>query len=180
MRSRVSIVSLVSLSGMLLSAGIVLAASTGILMPSNDGYYAQWTKSGGTYHYQNVDELNCNGVTDYNYTNVLGRKDSYRISLASLPSYATITSIEVSPCAWKAIGANNPTLYVQLRWQGTDKPAVKSYVLKSTTYAQLATSTFSGLNWSKTPSSTLEAIVKYASGTSSGVAVSNVRVRINY
>src|SRR5437868_12337378 len=77
----------------------VLASTTGILPPSSDGNYLQWTPSAGTTHYTLVDESACNGTTDYNSTGTIGNRDSYGVSLASVGNGAVISQIDIAPCA---------------------------------------------------------------------------------
>ena len=60
----------------LLLTQLVLADSTGSLLPSSDGAYLQWTPKTGTTHYTMVDESSCNGTTDYNSTNTVVNRDS--------------------------------------------------------------------------------------------------------
>ncbi len=69
------------------------------IMPTSDGTYTQWNTSAGATHYVLVDEAVCNGTTDYNRETTVGQRDSYGVSLASVPNGATITQIELKPCA---------------------------------------------------------------------------------
>ena len=82
-----------------IQSGAVHAATTASLLPSGEGTNRTWTTSTGTVHYALVDESPCNGVTDYVVTNTVGSRDSYQVSLASVPTNAVITGIAVAPCA---------------------------------------------------------------------------------
>src|SRR5689334_12259935 len=82
----------------LLTASQAFAAITGTLLPVSDGHYAQWTPSTGTSHFANVDETPCN-TTDFNSTTVVRNRDSYGVSVSSIPDGATITQIDIKPCA---------------------------------------------------------------------------------
>lgn len=80
----------------------VRAATTGALIPIADGAQRQWNGVPFLWpnnHYWRVDEAACNGNTDYNYTTTLGREDSYKVDLSSIPDGSTINKIIVSVCA---------------------------------------------------------------------------------
>src|SRR4051812_25134137 len=93
------LVAMASLSFLLFSSSSAFAASVGPLVPTSDGNYSQWTPSTGTSHFANVDDTVCNGGSDYNSTTGVGNRDSYGVSLSSVPDGATITQIDVKPCA---------------------------------------------------------------------------------
>ena len=89
----------VLVTSFLLSAvATVIAASTSSLLPTGEGTYLQWTPKSGSTHYTMVDESSCNGTTDYVSTTVTGSRDSYQVSLSSIPDGSTITNIAVTPC----------------------------------------------------------------------------------
>src|SRR5260221_7255137 len=90
---------------------IVLADQTSSLLPQNDGTYTQWNPKSGTTHFTQVDEATCNGQANYVHTTTVGNRDSYGISLASIPDGSTITQLDITPCASRAnSGGTNPTM----------------------------------------------------------------------
>ena len=123
----------------------IFADSTGNILPSSDGPYLQWTPKTGTTHYTMVDESTCNGTTDYNSTNTVGNRDSYGVSLSSVPNGSTITAIEINPCASRnKTGGSFSTMNVFYRFSGVDSAYAGNYALTGTTPTQLASTTFSG------------------------------------
>lgn len=164
----------------LLLAQLVFADSTGSLLPSSDGAYLQWTPKTGTTHYTMVDESTCNGTTDYNSTNTVGNRDSYGVSITSIPDGSTITAVEITPCASRnANGSGSATMNVFYRFSGVDSADAGGYALTGTTPTQLATTTFSGLSLSKSASSTLE-IGAVLSAGNKGARLSRIAVVITY
>ncbi|OGN09963.1 MAG: hypothetical protein A3J46_04505 [Candidatus Yanofskybacteria bacterium RIFCSPHIGHO2_02_FULL_41_11] len=170
----------ISATVVLLLAQFVFADSTSSLLPSSDGAYLQWTPKTGTTHYTMVDESSCNGKTDYNSTNTVGNRDSYGVSLASVPSGSTITAIEITPCASRnSNGSGSATMNVFYRWSGVDSSDAGNYALTGTTPTQLAATTFSGLSLSRLASSTLEIGAVLSAGTK-GARLSRVAVVVTY
>ena len=74
------------------------ASTTGILVPTYEGYYKEWKPSTGSTHYTLVDETPCNS-TDYNATTTIAKRDSYGISLSTVGNGAYISQIDIQPCA---------------------------------------------------------------------------------
>jgi hypothetical protein len=151
------------LAGLFLTLAVVTlivlpnAFATNELLPSADGNYLQWTPSTGSTHYTLVDEQVCNGTTDYNFTTTVGNRDSYSVSLASVPNAATITSIKITPCASRnSNGGANPVMNVFYRFNGVNSADAGAYSLTGTTPINLATTTFSSLSLVKSSTSTLE------------------------
>ena len=165
----------------LLLVQLVFADSTSSLLPSSDGAYLQWTPSTGTTHYTLVDESTCNGTTDYNSTNTVGNRDSYGISLASVPNGSTITAIEITPCASrnKSTGGGSATMDVFYRYNGVDSADAGNYALAGTTPTQLAATTFSGLSLVKGSSSALQIGAVLSAGTK-GARLSRIAVVVTY
>lgn len=170
-----------SLIATLLLAQLVFADSTSSIFPSSDGAYLSWTPSTGTTHYTLVDESTCNGATDYNSTNTVGNRDSYGVSLTSVPNGSTITAVEITPCASrnKAHGGSSSTMNVFYRWNGADSADAGNYVLTGTTPTQLAATTFSGLSLVKGSASTLQIGAIFSAGTR-GARLSRIAVVITY
>lgn len=164
-----------------LLAQLVFANSTASLLPSSDGAYVQWTPKTGTTHYTLVDESTCNGTTDYNSTNTVGNRDSYGVSLASVPNGSTITAIEITPCASrnKSTGGGSATMNVFYRFSGVDSADAGSYALTGTNPTQLAATTFSGLSLVKGTASTLQIGAVLSDGTK-GARLSRIAVVVTY
>ncbi len=166
--------------GVFLLAQFVFANVTGSLLPSSDGAYLQWTPNTGTTHYTMVDESSCNGATDYNSTNTVGNRDSYGVSLASVPNGSTITAIEITPCASRnKNGGHSATMNVFYRYSGVDSSDAGNYSLTGTTPTQLAATTFSGLSLVKGPASTLQIGAVLSAGTK-GARLSRIAVVVTY
>src|SRR6266404_4982316 len=156
------------------------ADSSSSLLPQSDGNYTQWTPSAGTSHFALVDEGACNGATDYNSTTVVGNRDSYGVSVASIPDGAVITKIEIKPCASRvSTGGTNPVMNVFYRYGGVDSVDAGAYSLSGLTPADLATTTFSGTSLLKTATSTLDIGAILTSGTK-GAKLSRVAAVLTY
>jgi hypothetical protein len=174
-------------AGSALAVGLIvhilptLANTTPELLPTGDGTYVQWSTSTGSSHSVNVDESTCNGVTDYNYTNTVGNRDSYTLSLASIPDGSTITAIAITPCASKNATTSTSTLDVFYRFGTTNSADMGSYQLTgtSTTPIQLATTTYSGLSHLKGAASTLQIGAVLSSG-SAGARLSRVSAIVTF
>jgi len=127
-----------------------------------------------------VDELSCNGTTDYNYTNTVGNRDSYGVNLASVPDGSTVTAIEITPCASRNQNGNgSATMNVFYRWNGTDSADAGTYALTGTTPTQLAATTFGGLSLVKGSASTLQIGAVLSAGTK-GARLSRIAVVATY
>jgi hypothetical protein len=77
--------------------------------------------SNSSLNFKLVDETSCNGNADYVWTKTAGARDSYRVSLASIPDHALITEIRVTPCASRHFGSKDPvdpTFVAFYRWNG--------------------------------------------------------------
>lgn len=152
----------------LLAAGtfaVALAATTASLVPTGLGTYSAWTPSTGTTHYTLVDESTCNGNTDYVSTVTAGARDSYAVSLASIPNGSTITGVSVTPCAGKAKSTGTANISVFYRLNGTNSADSAAYSLTGTTPAALAATNYSGLSTVKASSTQLEVGAVFVSGT---------------
>ena len=162
-------------------ATAVHAATTSALLPSGEGTNLAWTPSTGTVHYTLVDESACNGVTDYVSETTVGDRDSYQVSLATVPAGATITGVAVKPCASRnSSGGGSSVLDVFYRLNGVASADAGAYSLPTgTTPAVLATTTFSGLSTVKNASTTLEVGAVYTSGTK-GIRLSHVATVVTY
>ena len=166
----------------LLSLGLVsvaLAATTATLLPTAEGTYLQWTPKSGSTHYTMVDETSCNGTTDYVATTVTGNRDSYQVSLSSIPDGATITNIAVTPCASKNKSSGSSVMNVFYRLNGANSADQGSYSLTGTTPVALATTNFSSLSIVKASSTAVQVGAVYTSGTG-GARLSRVATVITY
>jgi hypothetical protein len=158
----------------------VSASVSSVIVPISDGNYTQWTPSVGTSHFANVDDSSCNGTTDYNSTTAVGNRDSYGVSLSSIPNGATITQIDIKPCASRVnSGGTNPIMNVFYRENGSDSADSGSYSLTGTTPTDLATTSFSGLSTVKSSATTLEIGAVLTSGTK-GARLSRIATQITF
>lgn len=156
------------------------AVNTSSLLPMSDGTYTAWTPSTGALHYQLVDESSCNGTTDYNSTTVVGNRDSYGVSLTSVPNGSTITNIQITPCASRNnSGGGSSTMNVFYRFGGVDSADAGAYALTGTTPTALSATNFSLLSLSKVSTSTLQVGAIYSAGTK-GARLSRVATVITY
>ncbi len=164
--------------GMSLSAE---AAVTSTVYPTSDGNYQQWTPNAGVTRYTQVDETTCNGNTDYISEATVGERNSFGISLSSVPDGATITQISITPCASRNSGGGggSATLKVFYRFNGSDSADFGSYALTGTTPANLAATNIGSLGLVKTSSSTLEVGAVYSAGTK-GARLSRFATVITY
>ena len=164
----------------LLLPQIALADQTSSLLPSSDGHYLQWTPKSGTTHFTEVDETTCDGQTTFNHTATVGDRDSYGISLSSIPDGATITQLDITPCASRInTGGTNPVMNIFYRLNGVDSSDAGNYSLTGVTPVGLATTTFSGLSTNKSPSTTLETGAVLTSSTK-GARLSQIAVKVTY
>ncbi len=156
------------------------AAGTFSLLPNGEGSNLQFTPSAGATHYTLVDETPCNGTTDYNRTTTVGHRDSYTVSLSSVPDGATVTDIAIKPCASRnSGGGGSSTMNVFYRFNGATSTDAGAYALSGTTPAELATTTFSSLSLDKVSTSTAEIGAVYSAGTR-GVRLSRISAIITY
>ncbi len=157
------------------------AATTATLLPTGEGTNLAWTPSAGSTHYTLVDEASCNGTTDYVSETTVGDRDSYTVSLATIPNGATITNIALTPCASRnSSGGGSATLNVFHRFNGTASADAGAYALPTgTTPVALATTNFAGLSHVKRSTSTLQVGAVYSAGTR-GVRLSRLATVITY
>ena len=110
--------SIISAALAMSAISVASAATTGVLLPSADGTYKQWTPNSGTTHYTRVNESTCDGNTSYNSTDVVSNRDSYAVTISSIPVGSTITEIDISPCASRdASGGTSPVMNVFYRFK---------------------------------------------------------------
>jgi hypothetical protein len=159
------------------SAGVALASST-VVLPTGAGSFNTWKPSTGTTHYTLVDETTCNGTTDYVSTTVAGNRDSYSVSLASVPDGAIIRGVTVSPCASKLKSSGSATLGVFYSLNGVNS-ADGTFYLTGTTPTEIGGYTYSGLNVTKSSSTTLESGVVLTTGAA-GARVSRLATTVSY
>ncbi len=166
--------------GFLLMHTSALAATTAVLLPSADGANNDWTPKAGATHYTMVDEAACNGTSDYVSETSVGGRDSFSVSLASVPTNAVITDITLVPCASRNnSGGGSSTMSVFYRWNGTASADFGAYNLTGTTPTALASTTISGLSLVNATASTLEVGAVYVSGTK-GARLSRLATVITY
>lgn len=172
----------VAVGGFAVWVSYSIAAVTSILPPVADGSYKQWTPtgSGTTAHYTKVDESVCNGISDYVYTTSVGKKDSYKVDISSIPKGAVITSITVTPCASaNSNSGNNSRMRVFYRTGATDYTHPTVYDLLGTTPTNLPSRSWNGLEMVKVSNTNLEVGAYYESGDK-GVRLSRIAVNITY
>ena len=173
-----------SLSALCVLGGSVAAwaSMTAGLGPISDGVYQEWYPASST-HWTLVDDFKpCNGNTDYVTTTVAGRRDSYGISLSTVPATSTISAIEVGVCASSLFSAGTTsTIRLFYRWNGVDVFATSTYELSTSTVPVVLSPfvMFSGLSLPMSATSTLEIGTMYVTGTR-GAKVSAMRAQITY
>ncbi len=165
---------------------LVFADTTGNIPPTADGTYLQWKPNTSTIHYTMVDEVFCNGTTDYNYTKTVGNKDSYVINISSIPLGATINTITITPCASaNLLNTSTPVtssiaLFYRLNG-GFESVLGSGYNFQSdwNTPIPLSSTVFNGLGIIKQPSTTLEAGAKFVSGMA-GARLSQIYASVSF
>ena len=161
------------------SAAIVFASTTATILPTGVGAYSTWTPSTGTTHYTLVDESSCNGTTDYVSTTVNGNRDSYAVSVSSVPNGSVITGISLTPCASKTTSSGTSNMAVFYRLNGTNSADSTTYTLSGTKPVDLSSSSSTGLAVTKNSSTTLEIGAILSSGTT-GARLSRIATVITY
>jgi hypothetical protein len=172
----------IAVSLLLVSASTqAFAATTGNLLPTSAGNYQQWTPKSGANHVTMVDESSCNGTSDYNSETTLTQRDSYGISLSTVPNGATITQIAITPCASRhTTGGGSSTFNVFYRLNGVDSADAGAYALPSgTTPVGLTTTNYSSLSVVKSAGTTFEIGGVYSAGTK-GVRLSQITTQLTY
>lgn len=159
--------------------GVAMALTSSAILPSGVGTYSAWTPSTGTTHYTLVDESACNGTTDYVSTAVNGNRDSYAVSLASIPNGSVITGVSLTPCASKSATSGIANMSVFYRLNGVNSADSATYSLSGTKPVNLAATNYSGLSVTKNASTTLEAGAVLVSGTQ-GARLSRLATVITY
>lgn len=172
-------IGMIAMVAILMFAYLAFADGTGSLLPTSDGAYTQWTPSTGSTHYTLVDESSCNGTSDYNSTNTVGNRDTYGVSIASVPNGATVTEVAITPCASNDKNGQGSTLNVFYRWNGANSADAGNYTLSGTTPTQLSTATFSGLSFVKGSGSILEVGAVLSAGAK-GARLSRLATVVTY
>ncbi len=158
---------------------IAFASTTASIVPTGAGNYSAWTPSTGTTHYTLVDESSCNGTTDYVSTTGAGNRDSYSVSLASVPNGASITGISITPCASKDATSGTANMSVFYRLNGVDSADGAAYALSGKTPVGLSATNYTGLSVTKNASTTLEIGAVRVSGTT-GARLSRIATVVTY
>lgn len=161
---------------------------SGILLPSADGAYSQWIPKNGTStpHYTMVNDMVCNGTSTYNFARTAGNRDSYKVSIASIPDKAAITQISITPCASNDLVSSQSStaavMRVFYRFNGVSGPDRGNYKLAGIVPYNLATTTFSGLSLVKSSSSILEigAVISSSTSNTRGARLSRIAATITY
>lgn len=158
---------------------VAFASTTSAILPTGVGNYSAWTPSTGSTHYTLVDESSCNGTTDYVSTTAVGVRDSYAVSLSSIPDGALITGISLTPCASKIKNSGTVTMSLFYRANGVNSADGSAYTLSGATPIDLSATNYSGLSITKNASTTLEAGAVLVSGTI-GARLSRLATVITY
>ena len=176
MRKYIGILGIIAIS---LMAGVVYATSFIYLDPSAEGTYLQWTPKVGSVHYAMVDDMSCNGQTDYNYTNLASARDSYAVDLSHLPNGMIINQIDIHPCA-STNGMGSPSsMRVFYRLNGIDSISTSNYTLTGDTPIELGKTSFTGLSVIKNTGTTLEIGSQFLKGIS-GARLGDIYTVITY
>lgn len=156
------------------------ATAYGPFMPVADGTYQSWFPQGSASHYRNVDDLPCNGLSDYNVTTIVGARDAYRIDLSSIPDGTWIDAIVITPCAGyvpRGASTSLPIMNVFYTLDGSFGGDFGNYRPNSLVPTQLASTTIS-TGFMKTATTTIEIGAVYSGpslpGSLAGVRLSNI------
>ncbi len=171
----------VGLLSSLVVSQVALADVTGTLIPFHDGGLRQLNPSQlGARRVSMVDEQQCNGRTDYNFTNVVGAKDSYMVDLRSVPNGAIVYGIEIIPCASAHQNGNIASVMnVFHRFNGNMSRLMGNYALNGFEPAVLPSTEFMGLSLVKSSNSVLEVGAVLSAGNR-GMRLSHMAVRVHY
>ena len=179
--SRVFNSTVLALVALFVFTPFVSADQTSNLLPVSAGNYQQWSPKSGSNHVAMVDEAVCNGTSDFNSTATLSERDSYGITVSPIPDGATITQIDVTPCASRrSTGTGTSTLDVFYRLNGVDSADGGAYALPTgITPVVLSTTSFTGFSVNKSSTTTLEIGAEYDSGNK-GVRLSQITTIVTY
>ncbi len=162
------------------------AAISPILRPVADGHYTGWSQNvPASGNFSLVNDDYCDGNGTYTYTNTLGNRESYQVSLDSVPPGSVIRTISITPCAANNLpGTISSTMKVFHRFNGFnsgDAPGSGYYLsfVGTTPSPFLSRTTFTGLSYLRTDDATLEIGAVFASGTL-GIRLSNIFVTTTY
>ena len=171
---------IVSLVLIAIAINLAFANTTNQIVPTSDGAYREWNPTSGTVHRYMIDETPCNGTTDYNWTTTVGKRDSYGVSLYSVPNGSLITAIEIAPCASRNnTGGGSSVMNVFYRYNGVDSSNLGNYSLTGITPAELTPVSFGGLSLVKSASSALQIGAVLTSGNK-GARLSRIAATITY
>ncbi len=168
-------------SAVLVIGSEVSAATTGILPIIGDGSAQNWGVVVGVpsgLHFDAINELPCNGNTDYVGTPTSTDPETFWVDLGGVPNGATIDEIHISPCASSGTGATS-TMDVLAMYNGTSSPGVGGYTLVGTKPVTLSTATLSNVNIVKSAGDVLEIGAVYTGGFG-GVRLSRIHAVIEY
>ncbi|MBI2039292.1 MAG: hypothetical protein HYT22_03380 [Candidatus Niyogibacteria bacterium] len=137
---------LVGLAALAFNGAFFTTRTTDTLLPEFPGIYREWgqnLKEGIL-----VNEQACNGTGSYDFANVIGARDSYRVDLSSIPDNSVIKKIRIIPCASlnQLLPSDEPTaMNVFYRFNNIQSADKGNYVLTGTTPRTLYATTFDGL-----------------------------------
>ncbi len=169
----------------------VRATSINNILPVEDSDSQSFIPSNSSIlpgdHHKMVNENECDGDQNFNYTNSVGNAESYGLDLSSVPNNAFITSITITPCA-SGNAAIPPTtspagarMDVFYRLNHVVNSSVGTYFFDDTNKipAPLPPTQFSGLSILKAAGTHLQVGAQYISGTA-GVRLSQIVTDISY
>jgi uncharacterized repeat protein (TIGR01451 family) len=154
----------------------IAIAETATLNAAGDGTYHDFSTSSGTAHYTLLSS-NCSAAK-YTYAMTSAAADSYRLNIFLIPLGATITAIEITPCAASFNGESAVLQAIYLA-NGVPSATADRYDLSAGSPVTLAPTVFSGLSILRVGSLTLEAGVRLIGGTG-GVKLSGLSARVTY
>lgn len=119
------------------------------VVPTGDGYYTDFTPSSGTAHYPNVNTTPAATVT-YNYTSVVGAKDSYTYPAIPILPSSTVFGVQLNAFSEKSdSGSRSFATLTRLGGvdaNGASTPLAASYIFLSQIYETDPTT----VNWTQT------------------------------
>jgi len=168
--------SLVVVSAMIVQ---VHAGTTVWITPTGAGSNSSWKPSVNASNFTTIDESVCNGNIDYVSTATTGARDSYAVSLASVPANTRITDIYIRPCLSQEVATGTTSIALFYRLNGVTSPLSTTYTITGTSSRNYQFTRFFPGSVQRTGSTTLEIGVQYIGG-GTGARLSRIATVVGY
>ena len=158
------------------------AVNTSWITPTANGTFSSWVSSSTLPKFTLVDESTCNGNVDYVSTHTINARESYTISLTSIPDGSIINAVYVAPCALQdAETTATSSISMFSVVNGVSSSYTGTYFLKGTS----TPSSYSYAYIRNTPvvkntSTKIEAGVVLTSGPIGGARLSRIATVVSY